>query len=412
MSPFTTDYRMDPQARLDRAAVYLSLVQFLFATSWVVYVIYLGELLDRVGIGRDYFIWFIILDQAVFAISDTLMGYAADKVERLIGNLGPRIIAVNFVSCLAFALLPFSSDLVNEEISPILFTLLLVIWIATSSVLRAPPLVLLTKHAARPKTPRLAALSLLGLALGGALAPYIGLLLKGVDPAVPFVLSAATLVLVTLGISHVGRIARSLPAQDRQPRANHPPINRTAIAFLLFSMLFIGFGFQIHVFLNSKPLYQDFVAKDQLVLVLPLFWVGFKLLALPAAAAARRYGSVTILTLATLLGGGALLWVAAADSLETLIAAQMLAGGAWGVVFTTGVSTALGLGTSGREGLVLGLLFTMLSLAALTRAGLVAGGIKASPEYLPVLHSAPGALWFLGSLALLGLVYVTRKKRL
>ena len=203
-------------------------------------------MLDRVGIGRDYLIWFIILDQAVFAISDTLMGFAADKVERAMGDLGPKIIAVNAVSCLAFVLLPFAPDLIGDALSPVIFTLLLVIWIATSSVLRAPPLVLLMKHAARPKAPRLAALSLLGLALGSAVAPYLGLLLKGIDAAVPFVLTAFTLVLATLGLSHVERIARELPEQEKQLAATDAPVNLLAMVLLLISILFIAFGHQIH----------------------------------------------------------------------------------------------------------------------------------------------------------------------
>ena len=42
--------------------------------------------------------------------------------------------------------------------------------------------------------------TLLGLALGGAVSPYLGLWLKGVDPVVPFMLTGATLLLVTLQI--------------------------------------------------------------------------------------------------------------------------------------------------------------------------------------------------------------------
>ena len=403
---------MNAQARLDRAALYLSVIQFLFATTWVVYVIYLGDLLDRVGIGREYLIWFILLDQAVFAVSDTIMGYAADKVERFIGELGPRIIAVNAVSCLAFVALPFLPELVSDKLSPVLFTVLLVIWIATSSVLRAPPLVLLTKHAARPKVPRLAALSLLGLALGGALAPYLGLVLKSIDPAVPFVVTAASLILATLGLSRVERITRELPEQDKQPAATIVAPNRFAVALLLVAILLIAFGFQIHAFLNSKPLYLNFATKEQLVLLLPLFWIGFKLLVLPCAAAARRYGPAPILAAGSLAGALALLLAGEADSLGMLIAAQMLAGGAWGIVFTTGVSTALNLGTTGREGLILGLWFTMISVAALTRAGLVAGGLKANAELSVLLPWAPGLLWLLGGLTLLCLAYITGKKNL
>jgi MFS family permease len=374
----------------------------------VIYVIYLGDLLDRIGIGRAHLIWFILLDQAVFAVSDTLMGYAADKIERLIGRLGPRIIAVNAVSCLAFVALPFLPEVVGDKLSPVLFTALLVIWIATSSVLRAPPLVLLTKHAARPATPRLAALSLLGLALAGALAPYLGLALTGIDPAVPFVVAAASLALATLGLSRIERITRELPEPERQAATPTVTARGPAVALLLLAVLVVAFGFQIHVFLNSKPLYLEFVSKEQLVWVLPLFWVGFKLLVLPFAAAARRYGPTPILALGALIGGLALLLAAEADSLAMLIAAQMLAGGAWGVVFTTGVGTAVNLGTTGREGLILGTMFSMISLAALTRAGLVAGGLKTNEALSALLPWAPGPLWLLGGLILLGLAYITR----
>lgn len=400
---------MSPQARLDRAALYLSVIQFFFSTTWVVYVVYLGDMLERVGIGREYLIWFILLDQLVFAFSDTAMGYAADKMERLVGSLGPAIIAINAVSCLAFILLPFVPDIVDKESAPLVFSIILVTWIATSSVLRAPPLVLLMKHAARPKAPRLAALSLLGLALGGAVAPYLGLVLKAVDPALPFVLTALTLALVTLGLSRVQRITRELPESDRQESGDDVGINRSAILLLLLSILFIAFGFQIHAFLNSKPLYLNYLEKEQLVWVLPLFWVGFKLLVFPGAVAARRFSPVRVLTIGAVLGSVALMWVGLADSLPMLMAAQVMAGGAWGVVFVAGISSALNLGTVGREGLVLGLWFSAISLATLARAGLVAGGLKADPELLASLQWAPPILWVLGGTVLMTLVVRARK---
>ena len=44
---------MNAQARLDRAALFLTVIQFVFATSRVVYVIILGERLDRAGMGGN-----------------------------------------------------------------------------------------------------------------------------------------------------------------------------------------------------------------------------------------------------------------------------------------------------------------------------------------------------------------------
>jgi hypothetical protein len=76
---------------------------------------------------------------------------------------------------------------------------LTLIWAVTSSALRAPPLSLVGKHAARPAQPVLVALSLLGLGVANAMSPYLGLTLRGVDPRIPFLLSSVALALVTLG---------------------------------------------------------------------------------------------------------------------------------------------------------------------------------------------------------------------
>ena len=104
---------------------------------------------------------------------------------------------------------------------------------------------------------------------------------------------------------------------------------------------------------------------------------------------------------AALIGAVALLGCYKAPNLEVLLAAQLLAGGAWGAVFTAGVTVALGLGTNGREGLVLGSWFTVLSVGALLRVLLVIDGAKTDPTMAATLRWAPLPLWVLGGATLL-----------
>ncbi|MCF8002694.1 MAG: MFS transporter [Chromatiaceae bacterium] len=377
----------------------MSVIQFFFVTTWVIYIIFLGDLLERVGLGKEYLIWFILLDQAVFAITDILMGYAADRVERFIGRLGPAIIVVTLVSCAAFLLLPFATDLANE-VGVVVFTALIVLWIATSSVLRAPPIVLLMKHAARPEAPRLAALSLLGLALGGAVSPYLGLWLKGSSPYLPFIVSSLALAAATLGLTRVQRIVASLPPEARDP-GNAKPAGAPRLILLFFGSLLLALGFQLHAFLNSKPQYLQFIEPADLIWVLPVFWIGFKLFALPGSTAARRFGAPTVMAIASLVGAVGLLGCLKAPNLEILLASQLITGGAWGIVFTAGIASALGLGSNGREGLVLGSWFTILSVGTLLRVLLVIGGAKTDPTLTTALQWAPLPLWILAGLALL-----------
>lgn len=379
---------------LRNAALLLSVMQFFFVTAWTVYVTFLGDLLEQVGIGREHLIGFIILDQAVYVITDTLMGYAADRVERWLGRLGPTIIGVNLISCGAFLLLPFSTALSGTGAVP-LFVTLLVVWIATSSVLRAPAAVLLMKHAARPQAPALAALMLLGLALGGAVSPYLGFWLTGASPYLPFVVSALSLAVVTLGLARVQRIVANLPAEAKEQSVT-VPARLPRLLLLYAGTLLLALGFQVHYFLNTEAQYLRFLAKPELIWVLPLFWIGFKLLVNPGSAAARRYGPLPVMAVAALGGGIGLLGCVLATNLETLVIAQLLAGGAWGVVFMAGISAALNMGSSGREGLVLGAWFTTLSVAMLLRALLVAGGVKTNAVALQWLEWVPILFWALG----------------
>lgn len=125
----------------------------------------------------------------------------------------------------------------------------LVLWIATSSVLKAPAFVLLTKHAAKPQIPWLVALSLTGLALGGAIGPYLGLVLKTVDPLLPFWVAAAVLWVATAGLIYMERYAEdSVPAKTTPDALPANGANKThwLLLSLLGGALFLALGFQLH----------------------------------------------------------------------------------------------------------------------------------------------------------------------
>ena len=104
-----------------------------------------------------------MLDQLVFTVCDFATGIAADKVTRVLGRLGVWVVAVTVVSCLAFLALPF----VAAAGAPLLLAVTLV-WTVSSSALRAPPLMLLGKYAAKPAIPYLSSLAMLGYGLAGA----------------------------------------------------------------------------------------------------------------------------------------------------------------------------------------------------------------------------------------------------
>src|ERR1700749_2028068 len=102
-----TELTADIRATGNRTGLYLAFLQLVFTLGWTTYVIYLPKLAAEVGIAPTAVILLLMLDQAIFTVTDTAMGVAADRVARLVGRLGIYVGALTALSCAAFLALPF-----------------------------------------------------------------------------------------------------------------------------------------------------------------------------------------------------------------------------------------------------------------------------------------------------------------
>jgi hypothetical protein len=382
----------------NRTGVYLAVLQLVFTLGWTTYVIYLPKLAAQVGIAPSAVILVLMLDQAIFTITDTAMGIAADKLAAVVGRLGAFVGALTALSCAAFVALPFVAG--NGPTAQGWLIALIVIWAITSSALRAPPLTLLGKHRAKPQIPYLAALVMLGYGLAGAVSPYLGVVLRDQDPRLPFAISSVVLLIVALALSKVERgQTRESPIPDKAAQPV-PVLGKVPVIFIA-SMIILALGYQLHFSINSAPFYLRFAKAADLQWLMPVFWIGFNLAMFPASVVTKRRGGLVVMGAAGLLGALAVLGAEFAGNLNTLIAAQFFAGAAWGCMLMSAVSAALAIGDSGAEGKVLGLVFSALALATFARMAAVAGGLQKLPDYAPLLHWAPVACWSVAGAGLL-----------
>jgi hypothetical protein len=281
-----------------------------------------------------------------------------------------------------------------------LFLALTGVWAATSSALRAPPLMLLGKYAARPAVPWLAALTLLGLGLASALAPWLTLALRGVDPRWPFAAASLALAAATFGITGVER--RLVAASSTATARAGAPAARHALPFLI-AIALLAAGAQIHQFLNSAPLYLRHATPASLPWLMPVFWIGFNIALLPAGAVTQRRGGLVVMGAGGIAGAIAAALAMKAGSLALLVAIQALAGAAWGCVLASAVAAALAIGHTGREGTLTGALFSTLALAAATRIAIVAAELQRPPHDTAWLLWAPVATLGCAGVVLLAL---------
>ena len=384
------------QAIPHRIGLYLAAVQFFFALSWTVYVIFLPALAAQAGIPAGAVIYILLLDQLIFAGMDFAMGTMADRVARAVGRLGYAILGVTLFSCLAFLLLPYAAP----QGSAWLFLVLTVLWSASSSALRAPPLMLLGKYAARPAIPWLTSLTLFGLGVASAVSPYLSVVLRETDPRLPFALSSVALAAATLGIVWVERsLARTSTAAAAAINTAAKPAQ--PVGWFLVAVVLLGLAYQIHFSLNSAPLYLRYAKPAELPYLMPVFWVGFSLLMLPASVATRRFGGLAVMGAGGVTAALASLGAFHAGSLDMLVATQFIAGGAWGCVLMSAVAAALAIGHTGREGKVTGALFSLLALAAFARIAIIAAELNKDPQFSALVGWVPTAGWALAGLVLL-----------
>jgi hypothetical protein len=384
-----------PKETPSALAAWIGVTQLLFVTTWTLYVVYLPQLAAQAGMPKHWVPWILVADQVVFALTDVATGFWLDRVRASLARIGPWMLGVTAISCAAFIVLPFAGASAGVLLGAI------AVWAVTSAALRSPPWVLLSRHAATPSLPWLSTLALTGTAVGSALAPYLGIALRGVDPRVPFVLSSVTLVATVAGLVAAER-RRSVVQSEPRPAWTLPPSR------LFLALAFLALGIQVHYSLNSASRYLRFASPAELAYLMPVFWVGFNLLMFAAVRLVKRIGPGDAMAGAAACGALATLAAGVAPNLPALLAAQFLAGGCWGAALVAAYTAAVALGRTGREGRFLGTLFAVLAAAVALRIAAVATGAEREPAFSALLPWLPEAAWLAAALLLLGAIRASR----
>ena len=279
----------------------------------------------------------------------------------------------------------------------------------TSSALRAPPIMLLGKYAAKPSLPMLSAIVVVGYGLASAAAPYLAVSLRGVDPRIPFVLSSVALVLATFGLAHVERLIASQRLAAPEPVAPASQITKARVVFAI-AMIVLALGYQLHFTINTTPLFRKFT-DGPLDRLMPVFWIGFNIAMFPATLLVKRWGAFGVMGVFGVIGALAIIAAELATALNFLVVAQFSAGAAWGCILMSAFTAAFSTGENGSEGKMVGLLFSALAFATFLRMALIWTGWHRSAEWAAVIKWIPIGCWAVAGVVLLALAINWARQR-
>jgi hypothetical protein len=136
---------------------------------------------------------------------------------------------------------------------------------------------------------------------------------------------------------------------------------------------------------------------------MPVFLVGFSVGMFPASLITKRWGGLPVMGVAGFIGAIAIVVMEFSGTLEVVVAAQLIAGAAWGGILMSAFAAAAALGYAGAEGKTTGVLFSALALATFARMATTASGALNDPSLAPLLHWAPIACWAVCGTVLMGL---------
>ena len=366
----------------------LGLVQGAIALTWIIYNLYLVQLLTQLGFPQGLATVIIVLENLLAMVMEPLMGLFSDQMQHRVGTRFPLISLGLILSAGCFLVLP--TALVWDQAAwrwglPVL----LVAWALAMTVFRSPAMSLLGRYAFRTQLPQAASILTLVGGLAGAMGPLANSFILDLGPWVAFAVGSGVLLVAMAALRWVGPNTAIVP----------PGHTVTALRDLSWPGLGLVFGAGVGITLGFRLIMGTFplVLRQQVPginpgLIMGMIFIVLALTAIPAGLWATRLGNRR----AMVLGLGVMTLVAAGlGAVNGLVSGLLVAalfGAAFSLVANGTIPFALAMVPADKAGLGTGLYFSGGALALS-----VFGTLQGAADLPPTLATWLAALGFLGA---------------
>jgi Major Facilitator Superfamily len=334
----------------------LAILQGAISLTWLIYNIYLPQLLVSYGFPKELAITLLIVENAIAALLEPLLGSLSDRAFRWISTKFGFVSLGVILSSALFILIP-AAVVFRDVFAAIkgIFPVLLILWAMAMTVFRSPAVSLIGRYAYASKLPL--AMSFLTLAGGlvGAVKPVSQDFLLGLGAPVAFTIGSIVLLAAT------GLLRYFDPPNTIDPEVENPrPIPIVNIGKIIGLGLGIAWGARSLMETITKMLKLSFPQFNTNILV-TIIALAIAISAIPAGIYATQFGNRRVM----LVGVGATITgLIALVSFPTNIAitsAILLIVIALNLVVNGAIPLVLRLLPKDRSGLATGLYFGSFS---------------------------------------------------
>lgn len=276
----------------------LAAVQGAISLTWLLYRLYLPQLLMQFGLSPGLERPLLIVEDVIATAIEPVMGGMSDRAQYWLGSRFPLIsmgviaAASLFISIPAIVLLGQPSQFLQ-----VMLLIVLVGWALAMASFRSPVMCLLGIYATVPNLPQAASVLTLMGSLVGALRPLASSLILGLGPALTFTIGSVSL----LAASAVLRAIH--PPFAMTPRENLPSSLRSLPSpmpwsqLILLALAGLGASWGVRLLLGEifPRLLTIGVPNVNLSILMGLLSIALGILAIPLGIAATRWGNCRLM---------------------------------------------------------------------------------------------------------------------
>ena len=361
----------------------LGLVQGAIALMWVIYNLYLVELLTQVGLPRTLATALLVVENLLAMVMEPLMGSLSDRFQQQLGTRFPLISLGAILAAGAFLALPIGVLGGWAAAGRWVLPLMLVLWALTMTIFRSPAMSLLGRYAFGTRLPQAASVLTLVGGVAGAMGPLASERILSWGPIAAFSLGSVVLLVAAFVLRVTAPEAPAAEATNAQRSSVNQGISIAALAMIFGAGVGVTLGFRSLMLLFTRVLNGQ-VPNGNPSLVLGTVFVALAVTAIPAGALAVKLGNRRAMVLGLTVLAFVCAAIAAVQNNGAAIALAILFGAAFSLVSNGTIPFALSLVPSPKAGLGTGMFFSG-GAAASSLFGTVAATLKTLPVGLPSL---------------------------
>jgi MFS family permease len=352
----------------------LAALQGAITLTWVIYNLYLVDLLTRLGFPQALATGLLIIENLLAMVMEPLMGSFSDRLQHQVGTRFPLISLGVIVAAGCFLAIPTGLFWGQGPLLRWLLPLIMVAWALAMTVFRSPAMSLLGRYAFATHLPQAASMLTLVGGLAGAAGPLANQFILGLGPLVAFAIGSGVLLLASVALGQF-RPNATVGSQGR-PGTGTPtattPLDLSNLGLIFGAGVGIALGFRL-VMTTFPTILKQNVTAIAPPLVMGLIFIALAVTAMPAGWWATRLGNnrAMLVGLALLVLLTAVMNGVSSVALSLTLAVGL--GGALSLVFNGTLPFALGLVPAEKAGLGIGLYFSGGALATCLFASWLTG---------------------------------------